>query len=276
LRCGVALLVLLSAGLMGSAQSDGEERAPRGYLGVELSPTEEAKNRIVVKEVMPDSPAARAGLESGDRIVKVDDEQVTNVDKFLAAIAAHKPGDKLALGVVRGDKERNLTATLGERPKFEGPSGLPGLLGLPRQAFLGVQSQELTPELKMRLNVDTDAGVVVTEVMPNSPALKAGLKRDDVITSFNGNPVKDPAELREAIRKAGVDKEVTLQVVRGKEKQTLTATLRGGMPTLIPALPQERLPRGPESIFDPGRRVRELEKRVEELEKRVRELEKKK
>jgi serine protease Do len=117
---------------------------------------------------------------------------------------------------------------------------------------------------------------VVTDVVPNSPAARAGLKRDDVIASFNDQPVKTPAELLQAIQKAGPDKEVTLRVFRTKEMQTLKATLRGGPSNLLPALPQERLPLGPESIFDGGRRIRELEKRVEELEKRVRELEKKK
>jgi len=67
-----------------------------------------------------------------------------------------------------------LTVTLGERPAPE--RTFPDRPGVRRSAFLGVQTQTLTAELKTRLNVAVETGVVVTDVVPNSPAAKAGLE----------------------------------------------------------------------------------------------------
>jgi serine protease Do len=140
----------------------------------------------------------------------------------------------------------------------------------------GVQTQALTSELKERLKVETDTGAVVTEVVPNSPAAKAGLKRDDVITAVEDRPVRAPADLRDAVQKAGTGKEVAVQVVRGKEKLSVVATLREGVFGFFLTPGEDRFPTADvESMFEHGRRVRELERRIEELEKRLGELEKK-
>lgn len=277
LRSGlIAMQLLLTATLMAWAQPGIDPEAPpRSYLGISVAPVEEGGAGILVGEVTPDGPAAKSGLKKGDRVVKLGDEEVRDVEKFLRAIAARKPGDKLKLGVLRDGKEQSLTVTLGERPAREAFT-FPDLPGLRRPAFLGVQTQTLTPELKKRLNVEIDAGAVVTEVVPNSPAVRAGLRRDDVITTIDDQPVKGPMHLREAVQKAGPGKDVTLQVVRGKENLSVKATLQKGTFGLFLTPGEEGFPTvDVESMFDQSRRIRELERRIEELEKRLRELEKK-
>jgi len=275
-RTGVpAVLLLVAAGLVASAQPPRDTDAPRGFLGILLGPAEQGAQGVLVRDVTPDSPAAKAGLKRGDRIVKLDDEDVRDVEKFLRTLAGKKPGDKLNLGIVRDGKEQSVAATVGERPAREAPA-VPDAPGSRRPAFLGVQTQQLTPELKQRLNVEADAGVVVTEVVPSSPAATAGLKRDDVITAVNDQAVRSAADLRDAVQKAGPGKDVTLQVARGKEKQSLKATLREGNFGFFLTPGDDRFPTvDVESMFDQSRRIRELEQRVEELEKRLRERNKK-
>jgi predicted metalloprotease with PDZ domain len=141
-------------------------------------------------------------------------------------------------------------------------------------SVLGVQVQPLTPELKKQLNADVEAGAVVTEVMPNSPAARAGLKRDDVITAVDGKPVKTPEELHAAVEKAGAGKSVKLQVVHGREQRSVKAALRDGSFSHFQLPGEDRFP-DMESLFSQGRRLRELERRIDELEKRIRRLEKK-
>jgi S1-C subfamily serine protease len=276
----LALLVLLTADLSSRAQSDSETATRRGYLGILVGPGAEGGEGLFVREVTPDSPAARAGLKTGDRVVKLGDEEIRDVEKFLRTLAAKKPGDRVTLGVLRDGKEQQLTVTLGDRPAREAPAReapiLPELPGLRRPAFLGVQTEDLTAERKERLKVKVDAGVVITDVVPNSPAAQAGLKRDDVITAVNDRAVKASEDLREAVQQAGAGKEVTLQVVRGEEKLSVKARLRGGRFGFFPTPGGEPLPgMDIESMIDPARRIRELERRIDELEKRVRELEKK-
>lgn len=275
-RSGVtAVLLLLTVSLVVGAQAESEAKPPRSYLGVLVGPAEEGSKGIRLQEVTPEGPAAKAGLKKGDQIVKFGNEVIQDVEMFLRTVAAKKPGDRLTLGVIRDGKEHSLTVTLGERPGREAPA-LPSLGGLRRPAFLGVQTQPLTSELKEQLKVEAETGAVVTEVVPNSPAAKAGLKRDDVITAIDDQPVKDPTHLREAVQKAGPGKDVTLHVVRGKENLSVKATLRQGAFGLFLTPGEERFPTvDVESMFDQSRRIRELERRIKELDKRLRELEKK-
>jgi serine protease Do len=272
------LLILLLSCTLVSGQSRKEEKASRPYLGVLVGPAGGGERGLLVREVTPSSPAAKAGLKNGDRVVKIDDQDVTDVETFLKAIAARKPGEQLNLQAVRDGREQNLVAVLGARPATSDfpPGGFPELPSIRRPAYLGVQTQVLTPELRKQRKAEADAGVVVTEVRPNSPAAKAGLKQDDVITAVNDRPVKSPAELREAVQEAGPGKEVALQVVRGEEKLALKATLGEGTFSFYLTPGQDRFPAlDVESMSDQARRLRELERRVEELEKRLRELEKK-
>jgi S1-C subfamily serine protease len=208
-------------------------------------------------------------------LVKVNDETVRDIEAFTRGIANHKPGDKIQVGIVRDGKEQTLTATLGERPAQEGPA-FPEIRGQGRPAFLGVQAQPLTPELKEQVHAQADKGVVVMEVVPNSRAPKAGLKRDDVITAVDDLQIKALGDLFTAVQKAGSDKPITFHLMRGKENLSFKAALREGSFGRFLTPSAERFPSlDVESMIDQGRRIRELEHRVAELEKRIRELEKK-
>jgi predicted metalloprotease with PDZ domain len=141
--------------------------------------------------------------------------------------------------------------------------------------------QALTPELKNRLKVEADKGVVLTEVVPDSPAAKAGLKPDDVITSMGDKAVANPAELRRAIQEAGPGKEVTLKFARGNDKREVKALLGEAPPEAMARIPrgEVRLPNinleRLMPLLEGGTRVEELERRVQQLEQRIQELEKK-
>jgi S1-C subfamily serine protease len=235
------------------------------------------KFRVPPRDTLaPVSPAANSGLQKGDQIIKLANDQVQDVEKFQQAVAARKPGEKLALEILRNGKELKLEVTVGNQAA-QRTFKFPDFPGARTPGFLGVQTQDLTPELKNRLKIDSSAGAVVTEVIPNSAAAKAGMRNDDVITAVGGQPVKNSAELREAIQKIDADQPVTLEVARGKEKLNLQATLQRGTFGFFPGPSGER--RFPTMAFDPaldqGQRIRELERRVEALEKSLRELEKK-
>ncbi len=226
----------------------------------------------MVRDVMPDTPAAKAGLKRGDRVVKMANEEVRNTEKFLQSIAAKKPGDKIALDIMRDGKEEKLTVTLGDWPESIGFAPPPLFR---RPAFLGVQTEPMNQELKKRLNVEVDAGAVVTDVVPDSPAAKAGLKRDDVITTFNDHGVKTPIDLHDAVLNAGPGKEVGIQITRGKEKMSVKAMLKEAPFGFVPTRADRPFPYFGEPIIDPAQRIRDLERRVQELEKKLREMEKK-
>jgi C-terminal processing protease CtpA/Prc len=266
------------------AQPGQDTAQHRGFLGVVANP--DSRNGIDVLDVIPNSPAARVGLQRGDRIIKISNQQVNDVNQFIQAVMAHKPGDKITVDVMRGGKEQSLAATVGERPANMGfglqpmPNqqfpNYPQQTGFPRAAFIGVQAQPLTPELKEKLKVNADTGIVITEVVPNTPAAQAGLNRDDVITAINDQPIKTPDDLRNAIQSAGSGKEITLQVLRGSKTVSLKATPRDGASGMMPAQGFERIPSTNLGYGqDQSQVIRDLERRVAELEKKIQQLEKK-
>jgi S1-C subfamily serine protease len=119
-----ALLLFAAVATVQAQPRDDQPQGQRGFLGVFVSPSQNDKG-LMVGDVTPDSPAAKAGLKRGDRIVKMDDKDVRDAETFLQAIAGKKSGDQVKIGVMREDKEETLTATIGERPnRFQG--GEPG------------------------------------------------------------------------------------------------------------------------------------------------------
>ncbi|MFA4975020.1 MAG: DegQ family serine endoprotease [bacterium] len=85
--------------------------------------------------------------------------------------------------------------------------------------WLGVAIQTITPDLAKSFNLKGEDGALITEVMSDSPAAKAGLKRGDVILSFDDNKIDDPMDLSVAVGQAKPGKESKLKVLRNGEEQ---------------------------------------------------------
>jgi S1-C subfamily serine protease len=245
-----AAAVIVSAAPLAKADTP----VAKPFLGVAVGPAEK-ESGAVIQDVTPKSPADQAGLKSGDLIRKVDDKDVKDAQALVELVGSHKPGDKLTFHLMRNAKEQTVAVTLGEKPAEKGRTDKPTRTS---EAFLGVWTRPLTEELKKQLGVEADKGAVVMMVMPDSPAAKAGLVRNDVITNVSDQAVTTPEELRSAVQKLGAGKDVTLKVQRGKEVKELKAHLEES------PLGFGRLPRG----LSP-----ELQKRFDEMQKRLHEME---
>jgi S1-C subfamily serine protease len=264
------IVVFALAGLVweapqASAQADDPRLDPaaRPTLGISVAPAPRVAGRagVVVESVLANGPADRAGVRPGDLLVKLDTQEVRDYESLLGALAKHKAGDKVALQLLRQGAEKSVTVTL------EGVSQRQTVRRFPfpaPAAFLGVQAQPLTPELKEQLGVTAKAGAAIMEVVPDTPAAKAGLRRGDVITQLDGKAISGPEDLQNAIREAGPDKEITLTAARGKEEKQVKTQLQAATPAaFVPPVMEE------------AGTVQALQRRVEELEKRVRDLEQK-
>jgi S1-C subfamily serine protease len=298
-----ALATLALAGVPALAQQSSRaeqstlHRNSHVYLGVVVQETASHEQGLQVRQVTPNSPAAKAGLKRGDLITKVGDRDVDDFDDLANTISAHKPGDKIMLQVERNGEERQLTCTLQRRPsnwarnqaedheefgRKETENAEPNSergqrqYGAAPSPFLGVQTRELTPSLKKRLNITAEEGIVVTEVVPHSPAAQAGLHKGDVITSANGKTVTEPQELRQVIQDAGPGGEVRLEVLRGSHQKDLTARLSESPVDFGTASRQRASRFSNQEDSDYGNQnqeIQRLQQRLRQLERRVRELE---
>jgi len=193
----------------------------RGWLGVSiqsLSP-ELAKSfgsattqGALIAEVLPDGPAAKAGLRRGDIVVAVDGEPVLDSRRLSLRISQAAPGTAVSLKVLREGQEQNVRVILGELPadpeRAQGSNTQRGQ----GSALQGIAVDSLTPEIARQLNLPPQTrGVVVVQVSPENAA--KGLQRGDVIQEVNRRGVTTVSEYEQAVRQAG--NEILLLVNRG-------------------------------------------------------------
>ena len=94
-----------------------------------------------------------------------------------------------------------------------------------RRGRLGIQIQDVTPDLAEALDLDVDHGAVITQVEPNSAAEAAGLRAGDVITEFNGADVEDSRDLANKVGLVRVGSEVEIAFLRDGQRREVTATI---------------------------------------------------
>lgn len=93
------------------------------------------------------------------------------------------------------------------------------------RGWLGVSIQELTPELASQFGITETKGVLVSDVMDDSPAKKAGFERADVIVEYDGKPMDSPTHLRNAVAQTPVGKKVVVKIIRDKKAKTIDLTI---------------------------------------------------
>jgi serine protease Do len=94
------------------------------------------------------------------------------------------------------------------------------------RGFMGVNIQDVTPNLAQEFNLKENSGAIIADVTPDSPAAKAGLKAGDIITQFNGKAVRDSRHLKLQVAQTAPNAKVPVQVVRDGSTKTLQVTLK--------------------------------------------------
>ena len=226
-----------------------------GVMIQDVAPADKAGG-VRVDAVDPGSPAEKAGIKAGDIVVEYDGERVRSARQFTRLVRETPDGRQVAMAVMREGTRQTVTATPearaftwnmdidGDRIRRDVERGLEGLRGFqmdgPPMRFrfdhelgdwfvpsarrrLGVSVDGLSDQLAQYFGA-TEGGALVTSVEKDSAADKAGLRAGDVITSIDGERVRDPEQVRTAIRDAG-EGDVTIGYLRDKKAETTKATI---------------------------------------------------
>jgi len=198
----------------------GEERA---YLGVG---SEKTNGGVVITEISSGSAAEKAGLKSGDIIVKIDDKPINSPAELSSTIKSRKPDDKITITYKRNDKELKTQATLGKSGgntirtfDFNMPNWTPDNYNFNwgnGQPKIGIRAQD----------TDDGKGVKVIEIDDESIAQKAGLQEDDIITSLDGTAVNSVSELVEVSKAAREAKKISMPVKFTRDGKEMSADLK--------------------------------------------------
>lgn len=311
-----------------------------GYLGVVADDREENGHGVRIQDIDPESPAAKAGLQTSDLITAVNGQTIRSAEELSNLLRPLQAGTKISFQIERQSGSQTVDVTLGQRPppeqrRFqnfghlpEGPAadepaqippatptptgGMPAPAlsnaSLPRP-LLGVRTMPVTDQDRVRLRLPSAAGAHVMDRTPGSPAARANIPVDAVITALDGAPVGTPTDLSMLLARAGSGKEVELTYVyNGNQVQTkvtlgfdaasrdIGRTAVNGYPAPSPSLSSS--PNVPPPAPTPGgnqsppnstppqyrsvprsadsQRIDAMDQRIQQLERRVQELESRK
>lgn len=193
----------------------------RGWLGAmiqDLTP-ELAKSfnfnstsGVLIGDVVPDSPAEKAGLKAGDIVVKYNGETVETANELRNAVAATAPETEANLDIIRDGQPRNLKVRIAQLDQEK----IAAVVGNRESATdLGITVETLTPQIASQLGLSSRVnGVVVTQVEPGSIASRVGIERGDVVVSVGDKEIQDLKQFREAMSKEKLQQGIRLQIMR--------------------------------------------------------------
>ncbi len=185
------------------AQLKDKGHVVRGWIGVQIQPvTPEIADSIglkkaegaLVAEPQPDSPAAKAGVQSGDVITTLNGAAVKDAHDLARKIGAMAPGASTNVGILRNGEQRMVSLTLGQLPEQK-----------EAKASNSGSSKTDVPHLGLTLAPANDGagaagkGVVVTGVDPAGPAAEHGFRAGDVILDVAGKSVSTPSDVRDRL-----------------------------------------------------------------------------
>ncbi len=195
-------------------------RVTRGWLGVQIQGVtkeiarqfdlEEASGALV-SQVLPDTPAARGGLERGDVIIEFDGHKIDEWRDLPIVVANTSVDSDAKVVVIRDGKKKKFRIRIG---RLDDPEQVASTSTKDSGAeVFGLRAQDITPALAEELGLDDTKGAIVTEVDPNGPAAEAGIRRGDVIVELDRKAVKNKDDLVSKLNRS--DESVLVLVRRG-------------------------------------------------------------
>jgi C-terminal processing protease CtpA/Prc len=215
-----------------------------------------AERGVVLGKIVPDSPAAKAGLKENDVVTEINGQRVEGAAQFRRMIREIPAGRSIQLTVWRDGRSQTVSAILGKSEerrramKMVAPTPgafafrMPEIPDVPSmewngnmvfgggQPRLGIDAEDISGQLGSFFGAPEGEGILVRDVNSGSPAEKGGVKAGDVITSLNGERIRTVGELREKLsaKRDDKDRTVKLGVLRNKSEISLTVELPAAAP----------------------------------------------
>jgi serine protease Do len=224
-----------------------------GYLGVVVAEVNgdkvkelklPAERGALVGKVVPDSPAAKAGLKENDVVTEINGQRVEGTEQFRRMIREIPTGRTAQLTIWRDGHSQNANVTVGKAESrhaqtmvapgtfaFHMPD-MPQMNGLmdmapwlPGRARLGIDAEDLEGDFGKYFGAPEGEGVLVRGVFADTPAAKAGIKVGDVIASVDGDRIRSVGELREKLAGKKSETSIKIGILRNKAPLNLSISL---------------------------------------------------
>ncbi|MFC2170386.1 S1C family serine protease [Calditrichota bacterium] len=245
------MLAILGTGVLATSAHAGDEKSDSksGFLGIYPRELDDAMREaldfeeagVLVENVTKDGPSDIAGVKAGDIILSVRDIKMFNVNRLHKVARRSNPGEKVDIVVLRDGKKKTIPVVVGEYEEKEyifSQDKMSPMHGLHDNAmkkkikklktkiktdykpnvWIGVMLDELSEQLGQYFGVEDGEGVLVKEVLENSPAEKAGLKAGDVIIKVENEIVSEASDIHKLLKEKNAGDEVEIGLIRDKKK----------------------------------------------------------
>src|SRR5581483_4754540 len=209
-------------------------RVTRGWLGVSIQPLTAELARsfnakdtkgVLISDVMPESPAAKAGLKPGDILLEFEGKKVEAPSDLQRAVAMAQPGQDSKVKVWRDQGEKTVDVKIGEAPDEREAQQRPSRA---TPSALGLDVRPLTPEMARQLNLKSTDGVIVARVDEGSAAAESGVQRGDIIREINRQKVRSMADYERLTKDVKEGDRLTVLLQRGPMSLYVAFTIARG------------------------------------------------
>jgi serine protease Do len=199
-------------------------RVTRGWLGVSIQPltpelarsfgSKDAKG-VLINEVMPESPAAKAGIKPGDILLEFDGRSMDGTGDLQRAVGFFSPDRTAKVKILRDQAEKLVEVKVGQAPdeRQAAQQQRPG--GGRARSMLGLEVRPVTPEIARQLNLRSTDGVIVYRVEDGTAAAEAGVQRGDIVKQLNGQTIRTMADFERLTRDMKEGDPLTVLLQRG-------------------------------------------------------------
>jgi len=199
------------------------------YIGMDLTEVTAAlatelklqpNTGVYIRNVVPNSPAEKAGIKTGDVLLKCDHKPVNAREQISTILVGKKAGDVIKVLVQHNGHKKSYHIKLAKKPV-----GLQQVAAKTTPVWLGADIQDIDAIMKMQFKLKDQKGVIVSHVSPGSPAETSGLKTGDVIRRYNGTRIRNVSQFQTFVLKGQPGDLATLSVLRGKKLVPIKAEL---------------------------------------------------
>ncbi len=196
-------------------------KVSRGWLGVQIQKVTpelaesfdlDSEKGALIADVVKDSPADKAGLETGDIILSFNGQEVNSMRELPRLVAAVSPETKVKMKVLRRGKVKKLKVVIAKLKGEEKADA--SRLEEGDLDSLGMAVHQITPEFAGQHRLPRDSGVVINRVDPDGLAAEGGLHPGDIVLQVNNNDIETVKDFRQAVKKAEKNKLIRFLIQR--------------------------------------------------------------
>jgi serine protease Do len=209
-----------------------EGKVRRGLLGVNIQDVDDALaksfglsdiNGALVSQVEPGSPAEKAGIKSGDFIIKYRGQPVSGAAQLKNLVGQDRPGTSAQVTFMRNKKTEEVSLVIGERTPKAVAKAEEGSGGMSDE--LGISVEPVPAGVAKKMHLKHGEGMLVKQVKPDSAAANMGLQTGDVILEVDGKAVSDVGSFSKEVEAAKQAKVIRVRLQRGQATLYLATTL---------------------------------------------------